>query len=227
MKRTVLFRAYVILEAFLGLSALAMLATVLFVHSRIREAERHAQKINGASLTRLLEGKDDQTRRDLLIVAEQGRWHAYKIYQAAILYPVLCGTLSLATFIVLGASLLFVRRSPAGFAQRDQSFRCGKGLPMPSWLMNSQEYLFIGGSRDGQHLEMDPADTEVEVQVEPQTPFPDASSPVVVEVGVTTNEVYYRHTVQRDGSHEVFIHESLTPEEAEEKLDAIGASYSF
>ena len=227
MKHTVLFRAYVILEAFLGLNMLALLATIFFVHGSIREADRRAEKANEASLAKLLEGKDDQARRDLIIAADQGRGHASKIVRTANLYPVLCGTLSLASFIVLGASLLFVRRSPGGFALRSQSFRCGKGLPMPLWLMNPQEYLFIGGSRDGQHLEVDPTETEVEVQVEPQRPFPDATSPVLVEVGVTVNEVYYRHTVNKDGAHEVFIHESLTPEEAEEKLDAVGASYSL
>ncbi len=101
------------------------------------------------------------------------------------------------------------------------------GVPMPPWRMSAQEYLFIGGSRDGQHLEVDPAETEVEVQVEPQTPFPDAGSPVLLETGVTVNEVYYRHTLEHEGTHEVFIHESLTPEEALGKLEALGAPYSL
>ncbi len=76
--------------------------------------------------------------------------------------------------------------------------------------MSVQDYLFVGGSRDGQRHPVDAGEDVVSVRVEQERSFPDASSPVVVEVGPTVEEVYQRSIRQVDGvMTEVFALEPL------------------
>ena len=85
--------------------------------------------------------------------------------------------------------------------------------------MSTLDYLFVGGSRDGErHAVEDGADV-VSIQIEQERPFPDASSPVVVEIGPTIEEVYQRTNCLVDGAYTaVFAHESIGPEELEARL---------